>query len=319
MTDDIHISVSSQEEAERLRGNFEEVVARVNGDLMSCSMQPNDPISVEASIAFAEQSIDRNLAFFAENAPLQALAPELKRKFRQSIEQQARIAMYARPASGTAAANPVDAKVNASAIQAPLQEVTVAEKRGRIRKLQKVPFSKNPIFIFLSVIGISVALYGIYNLVTDLRCNSGAICTDGLKSAPTRNAASTAPPIVSNTSGFFDYSEGNSNRDWKREISSCFLNDAGEDVTSLRFGPSPESLPLTVTEDKSGTLSYTLITPHGAVHGKNEGDCTIKLTVKPSGATTASGGQVLDGSAKIACMRTSQNVVAAAYFQHCSD
>jgi hypothetical protein len=92
MTDDIQISVSTPELAARLKEDFEEVVARVNGDLMSFSMQPNDPVSVEAAVAFAERSIDHHLRQFAEDAPLQSLAGVMKSRFRTSIEAQAQLA-----------------------------------------------------------------------------------------------------------------------------------------------------------------------------------------------------------------------------------
>ncbi|HLH02845.1 MAG TPA: hypothetical protein VKX25_08745 [Bryobacteraceae bacterium] len=92
MSDDIHVSVASGEEAAQLKEDFEEVIARVNGDLMSCTMEPGDPISVEAAIAFAERAVDHHLSTFADNAPLQSLGPEIRRRFRAGIEQQARLA-----------------------------------------------------------------------------------------------------------------------------------------------------------------------------------------------------------------------------------
>ncbi len=92
MADDIHISVSSDEKAARLREEFEEVIARVNGDLISLTMQPDNPISVEAAVALAERSIDYHLRTFADNAALQSLSGEIKGRFRASIEEQARLA-----------------------------------------------------------------------------------------------------------------------------------------------------------------------------------------------------------------------------------
>lgn len=90
MDDDIHISVSNAEAASLLRENFDELVARVNGDLLGFTMNPNDPISVEAAVAFSEQRIDCHLREFADDAALQSLAQDIKRRFRQSIEAQAR-------------------------------------------------------------------------------------------------------------------------------------------------------------------------------------------------------------------------------------
>lgn len=90
MDDDIQISVGSPETAAILRENFEELVARVNGDLIGFSMNPRDPISVEAAVAFAEQRIDYHLEEFADNPALQSIAQQIKRRFRQSIEAQAR-------------------------------------------------------------------------------------------------------------------------------------------------------------------------------------------------------------------------------------
>jgi hypothetical protein len=89
MSNDIEIAVATPEAAAQLREDFEEVMARVNGDLMSYTMQPNDPISVEYAVAFAEQCIDRHLGAFTDDAALQSLAPELKRRVRDSIERQA--------------------------------------------------------------------------------------------------------------------------------------------------------------------------------------------------------------------------------------
>ncbi len=92
MSDDIQVSVSTLEAAAQLTEDFEEVVARVNGDLMSFAMQPTDPISVEAAVAYSEQCIDRHLAEITANSVLLSLAPELKQRFRSSIEAQARSA-----------------------------------------------------------------------------------------------------------------------------------------------------------------------------------------------------------------------------------
>ncbi len=89
---DLEISVASAESASVLRENFEEVVARVNGDLIGFTMNPNDPISVEAAVAFSEQRVDYHLTEFADNAALQSLTQGIKQRFRQSIEAQARSA-----------------------------------------------------------------------------------------------------------------------------------------------------------------------------------------------------------------------------------
>jgi hypothetical protein len=90
MNDDIQISIANEEAASVLRENFEELVARVNGDLLGFTMNPNDPISIEAAVAFAEQRIDYHLTEFADNAAIQSLAPDIKQRFRQSINAQAR-------------------------------------------------------------------------------------------------------------------------------------------------------------------------------------------------------------------------------------
>jgi hypothetical protein len=86
--DDINIAVATPEAARRLQEDFDEVIARVNGDLMSCTMQPDDPISVESAIAFTERCIDHHLQSFADNAPLQSIAQEIRDCFRRSIELQ---------------------------------------------------------------------------------------------------------------------------------------------------------------------------------------------------------------------------------------
>jgi hypothetical protein len=55
-------------------------------------MQPDDPISVESAIAFAERSVEHHLQSFADDEPLQSLAPEIKGRFRRAIQLQAQTA-----------------------------------------------------------------------------------------------------------------------------------------------------------------------------------------------------------------------------------
>ena len=95
MSDDLQAEVSSAEDAARLQADFDELLARVNGDMMFQSMKPDDPISVEAAIATAERSIDSHLGEFLEDAALQALRSELKLRYRKAIQQQAEIAARA--------------------------------------------------------------------------------------------------------------------------------------------------------------------------------------------------------------------------------
>jgi hypothetical protein len=92
MSEDISIAVSTDEAAERLKQNFEELLVRVNSDMMFQSMKPDDPVSVEAAIAAAERSIDSHLAEFPEDAALQSLRADLKLRYRGAIQQQAQIA-----------------------------------------------------------------------------------------------------------------------------------------------------------------------------------------------------------------------------------
>ena len=92
MSHEINITVGSDEAAAQLQQDFDELIARVNGDMMFQSMQADDPVSVEAAIANAERSIDAHLRAFAENGALQSLAGEIKQQFRESIEAQARAA-----------------------------------------------------------------------------------------------------------------------------------------------------------------------------------------------------------------------------------
>ncbi len=89
MNDDVHVEVDSPEAAARLREDFEELLARVNGDMMFHSMNPGDPVSVEAAIASAERSIDSHLAEFQGDPALQALRGDIKLRFRRAIQQQA--------------------------------------------------------------------------------------------------------------------------------------------------------------------------------------------------------------------------------------
>jgi len=95
MSSEINITVGSDAAAAQLQQDFDELIARVNGDMMFQSMQADDPVSVEAAVANAERSIDAHLREFAEDEALQSLAGELKQQFRESIEAQARAAAQA--------------------------------------------------------------------------------------------------------------------------------------------------------------------------------------------------------------------------------
>ncbi len=88
---DVAASVSSEEAAEQLREDFADLVLRVNMDLTSIRFSPKDPISVEMAIAQAERSVDYHLQAFTGNTALQALASEIKDKFRQGIKAQASV------------------------------------------------------------------------------------------------------------------------------------------------------------------------------------------------------------------------------------
>ena len=92
MSDDLRTEVRSREEADRLQADFDELLARVNSDMMFQSMKPDDPVSVEAAIASAERSIDSHLGEFPDDAALQALRGDIKLRFRKAIQQQAEAA-----------------------------------------------------------------------------------------------------------------------------------------------------------------------------------------------------------------------------------
>ena len=51
---------------------------RVNLDLSTQTIRPNDLLSVEMAIAQAERSVDYNLIEFSHNEILQSLADEIK-------------------------------------------------------------------------------------------------------------------------------------------------------------------------------------------------------------------------------------------------
>jgi hypothetical protein len=89
MTDDLNITVATPEAAAQLQQDFDELLARVNGDMMFVSMNPQDPISVEAAIASAERSIDSHMGEFATNEALHSLSQDLKQRFRADILNQA--------------------------------------------------------------------------------------------------------------------------------------------------------------------------------------------------------------------------------------
>ena len=89
MSDDVQVSVGSEEAAVKLREDFADLVMRVNMDLTSQRMNVRDPLSVEMAVAQAERSVDYHLTFFADDVPLQTLGPELKLRFRRGIEEQA--------------------------------------------------------------------------------------------------------------------------------------------------------------------------------------------------------------------------------------
>jgi len=81
-------SVDSDEQAQRLRDDFADLIVRVNMDLTNQRFNPGDPVSVEMAIAQTERSIDYHLRSFTSNDALQALAPEIKQKFREGIQTQ---------------------------------------------------------------------------------------------------------------------------------------------------------------------------------------------------------------------------------------
>jgi hypothetical protein len=89
--DDLNITVSTPEAASQLQQDFEELLARVNGDMMFISMNARDPISVEAAITSAERAIDSHASAFKHNAALLSLIPDLKQRFRAGIQGQASI------------------------------------------------------------------------------------------------------------------------------------------------------------------------------------------------------------------------------------
>lgn len=92
MSDDIQVSVATPEEAAKLREEFEEVIARVNGDLIGQSMDRNDLLSIERAVLQAEQSVEYHLRAFEDNVSLQQLGPQIKARFATSIRDQARAA-----------------------------------------------------------------------------------------------------------------------------------------------------------------------------------------------------------------------------------
>lgn len=88
--DRIQVTVSSEEEADRLRADFAELLARINGDLMTQHINRNNPLSVETAVVYAERSIEYHLHAFSENENLQKLASSIKDRFRENIRAQAR-------------------------------------------------------------------------------------------------------------------------------------------------------------------------------------------------------------------------------------
>ncbi len=89
MRNDLQVSVNSPEAARSLQEDFDELLARVNGDMMFQSMNPADPVSVEAAITVAERSIDSHLLEFTQNPTLQSLRNDIQQRFRSAIQQQA--------------------------------------------------------------------------------------------------------------------------------------------------------------------------------------------------------------------------------------
>lgn len=90
MSNDLDASVSTPEEAATLREEFEEVIARVNGDLFGQTIDCCDTLSVERAVMQAEQAIDYHLKAFGENTTLQQLAPLIKSRFADGIRDQAK-------------------------------------------------------------------------------------------------------------------------------------------------------------------------------------------------------------------------------------
>lgn len=92
MADELQVEVGSQEEASQLQADFDELLARVNGELMFQTMEAENPLSVEASVIFAERAIEEHLREFTENQRLQQMAGNIKQRFRAAIEAQAEAA-----------------------------------------------------------------------------------------------------------------------------------------------------------------------------------------------------------------------------------
>jgi hypothetical protein len=117
----------------------------------------------------------------------------------------------------------------------------------------------------------------------------------------------------------YDPGSQSGTKSWDQHISTCRLGNAKPGFTSIRFGSSSGNLPLTVARDDSGNLSFALAVPDGQVTGNSGADCTIKLTLNPSGDTAPSGQQAVDGEVKIACSQNGKDVNGAARFYHCGN
>jgi hypothetical protein len=121
--------------------------------------------------------------------------------------------------------------------------------------------------------------------------------------------------------GGIDYDPGSQSgtKTWDQAISTCRLGNARPGFASIRFGASSSNLPLTVTRDDAGKLSFTLETADGVVSGSGGDNCTIKLTLNPSNGAPPSGGQVDDGEVRIACSQQGKDVHGSARFHRCGN
>lgn len=106
---------------------------------------------------------------------------------------------------------------------------------------------------------------------------------------------------------------------WDLHISTCRLAQTQPGIISIRFGSSPNNLPLSITRDSANKLSFTLITPDGAVSGNEGSGCAIKLALNANNQRPASGTQKVDGEIRVSCTMPGKDVNASARFQGCGE
>lgn len=83
------IKISGLDQLTRQLEEAEQAMAQIDGDLLTVSVDPNDPASIEAGIAQAHALIDAKVQPWADNPLVAQLADGIKEQYRHAIIERA--------------------------------------------------------------------------------------------------------------------------------------------------------------------------------------------------------------------------------------